>query len=250
MMKNKTAVYLILMLVLIIFIQSEILSAGIYMIDPDGRKTYISNGKLKETDQEDGMIMDSHTNNFTYYNTEKMIYTSGKISDFCQAMKDILNQMLESMSPEMKELFGVGQPQDPPKIKVISEGDGGMIAGYKTEKYKILTDDQVYEVVWLATDKSLVKEFESLVGMMTEFQKCSKTMDFGAPPVELSQEYINLMKKGLTLKSITYQDEDENISTNTESIEIREISDSEFQVPAGYEKMSFSEFFGSQMSGE
>ena len=249
-MKRISRNFILLTLALTTFFLADVLTAGIYMIDQDGRKTFISNGKLKEIDQEDGMIMDSQTNNFTYYNSGKMIYTTGKISDFCQAMKDILDQMLESMSPEMKELFGIDQPQDPPKIKVVSEGDGGVIAGYQTEKYKILTDDEVYEVVWLATDKSLIKEFESLVNMMTEFQKCSKTMDFGAPPVELSQEYINLMKKGLTLKSVTYQEETENISTNTESVEIKEIDDSEFQVPEGYKKMSFSEFFGSQMGGE
>jgi hypothetical protein len=239
-----------LFLFLLAFILSDILTAGIYMIDQDGRKSFIAAGKLKETDQEDGMILDSRTGIFTYYNSEKKIFTRGKIADFCQAMKDMLAQMLEAMSPELKELFGIGQEQDPPKIQVISDGDGGIIAGYTTEKYKILTDGELYEVVWLATDAGLVKEFKSLVVMMTEFQKCSKTMDFGAPPVELSQEYINLMKKGLTLKSITYRDGSENISTNTESVEIKEIPESEFQVPDGYKEMTFMEFFSSQMSGD
>ena len=58
------------------------------------------------------------------------------------------------------------------------------------------------------------------------------------------------MTTGLTLKSMTYQDGNENISTNTVSIEIKEIADSEFQVPSGYKKISFSEFFGAQMAGE
>lgn len=36
--------------------------------------------------------------------------------------------------------------------------------------------------MWLAMDASLVKEFKSLVGMLSEFNKCSKIMGFGSPP--------------------------------------------------------------------
>lgn len=77
-----------------------------------------------------------------------------------------------------------------------------------------------------------------------------KMMDFGAPPVELSPEYIKLMEKGLIVKSVEYEYGMENITSNTVSIEIKDIPDSEFQVPSGYKKMSITEYFSSQMGGE
>lgn len=77
-----------------------------------------------------------------------------------------------------------------------------------------------------------------------------KIVDFGAPPVQLSPEYVKLMEKGLTLKSIEYEEGMENTTTNTVSIDIKDIPDSEFEVPAGYKKMSFTEYFSSQMGCE
>jgi hypothetical protein len=54
------------------------------------------------------------------------------------------------------------------KLKEISEDDGGTIAGYKTEKFTVLANGESHETLWLATDASLIKEFKSLVGMLSE----------------------------------------------------------------------------------
>lgn len=248
MKKGKTINSLSIVLS-ILFLTNNLIS-GIFMIEKDGTETYISNGRLKEISKDDGMIMDSKSGVFTYFSPEKKIYTRGTISDFCEAMNQMVKQVIESMPPEYKEMMGVGQKQKPPKVEIVSEGDGGTIAGYKTEKYSILANGESYETVWLSTDASLIKEFKSLVGMLSEFQKCSKIMDFGAPPVELSPEYVKLMEKGLTLKSIEFEDGVENIIINTISLEIKDIADAEFQVPAGYQEMSFGEYFSSQMESD
>jgi hypothetical protein len=220
------------------------------MIEADGSQTIIANGKLKQISEDGGMIMDSKSADFIYYNPGKEIFTRGKISDFCEAMKKIMDQMIASMPPEYKEMIGVGKKQSPPKVEIISEGDGGTIAGYKTEKFKVMANGQLHETVWLSTDASLMTEIKSLVEMLSEFEKCSKIMDFGAPPVELSPDYIKLLEKGLTLKSVGYEEGIENTTTNTVSVEIKDIPDSEFEVPAGYTEMSFTDYFSSEMDSE
>ncbi len=248
-MFNRITITVLLILSFFI-LQHHMLSAGILMIEKDGSKTYISNGKLKEISKEDGMIMDSHTGDFIYFSPNKKVYTRGKVSDFCESMSKLMDQMMASMPPEYKNMMGVSQDKKAPKVEIISQGDGGTIAGYKTEKYEVMVDGEPYEILWLATDASLTNEFKSLVGMLSEFQKCSKIMNIGTPPVELSSDYLKLMEKGLTLKSIEYEEGNENITTNTVSLEKKDIPDSEFQIPPGYKEMSFTEFFGSQMGGE
>jgi hypothetical protein len=233
-----------------ILVLSGNLIAGIFMIEDDGSKTYISNGKLKEISEEDGMIMDSKSGEIIYFSPDNRIYTRGKISVFCESMSKMMEQMMDSMPAEYKKMMGLGQERKPPEVEIISEGDGGVIAGYKTVKYKVLANGELHEIMWLAIDASLIKEFKSLVGMLSEFQKCSKMMEFGKPPVELSAEYVKLMEKGLTLKSVEYDNGYENIATSTANIEIKNIPDSEFQIPSGYKEMSFTEYFRSQMGGE
>lgn len=247
-MFNRVTLTVLLILSFFILPHFNMLFAGIVMTEKDGSKTYISNGKLKEISTEDGMIMDSRTGYFIYFSPNKKVYTRGKISDFCESMSKLMDQMMASMPPEYKKMMGVGQDKKTPKVEIISEGDGGTIAGCKTEKYKVMVNGEPYEILWLTTDVSLTNEFKSLVGMLSEFQKCSKIMNIGTPPVELSSDYIKLMEKGLTLKSIEYEEGTENITTNTVSLEKKDIPDSEFQVPSGYKEMSFTEFFASQMS--
>jgi len=248
-MNFKSRIHLLGLIVLSFYLLSTDLNAGILMIEEDGSKTYISNGKLKELGEDDGMIMDSKSGDFIYYSPEQRIYTRGKISDFCESMKTLMDQMMAVMPPEYKKMLGMDEKQKPLKVEIVSQGDGGMMAGYQTEKYSVLANGEPYETVWLATDESLLKEIKSLMGMISEFQKCSKIMDFGAPPVELSPEYIKMMLKGLTLKSIKMEEGMENVTTNPVSIEIKDIPDSEFQVPAGYKEMSFTEYLSSQMGG-
>ncbi len=249
-MFNRVTITVLLILSFFIPQHFNTLLAGIVMIEKDGSKTYISNGKLKEISTEDGMIMDSHTGDFIYFSPNKKVYTRGKVADFCKSMSKLMDQMMASMPPEYKKMMGVGQDKKAPNVEIISEGDGGTIAGYKTEKYTVMVDGEPYEILWLTTEASLTNEFKSLVGMLSEFQKCSKIMNIGTPPVELSSDYIKLMEKGLTLKSIEYEEGTENITTNTVSIEKKDIPDSEFQIPSGYKEMSFTEFFGSQMGGD
>jgi len=232
------------------FLLSNNLIAGIYTEEADGSKTYISNGKLKELSEDGGMILDSKSSEIIYYNPENNTYAKSKISDFCKSMAELMNKMMESLPPEFKDLFGIDKEQKPAKVEIVSEGDGGVIAGFKTVKFKVLADGELHEIIWLAIDASLVKEIQSLTGILSEFKKCSNMVKFGAPPVEMSSEYLKLMENGLTLKSIQYEMGQENEVVNTVKVEIKDIPDSEFQVPAGYKKVSMTDYMGSQMIDE
>ena len=57
------------------------------------------------------------------------------------------------------------------------------------------------------------------------------------------------MKKGLTLKSIQYEYGEENVATSTYQIEIRDIPDSEFQVPEGFEEVPIIDYFSFELEG-
>ena len=248
-MPKNTIVSMVISLFLILIFSNNLI-AGIYTEEVDGGKTYISNGKLKEVDEEGGMILDSKTSEIIYYNPENKTFAQSKISDFCKSMAEVMNQMMEALPPEFKELFGMDQEQKPAKVEIVSEGDGGIIAGYKTVKYKVLADGELHETMWLAMDASLVKEFQSLTGILSGFTKCSNMIKFGAPPVEMSSEYIKIMQKGLTLKSIQYEMDEENEVVNTVKVEIKDIPDSEFQVPEGYNKIPMTDYMGSQINTE
>jgi len=57
-MNYKNSIHLPVLIILSFYLISSVLNAGILMIENDGSKTFISNGKLKETGEEDGMIIE------------------------------------------------------------------------------------------------------------------------------------------------------------------------------------------------
>lgn len=248
MHKIQTALMSLLLLLSFLGILNMSL-AGIMTVDKNGAETLISDGKLKHIDQEEVMILDSKTGELIYYKPNRMTFTRGRISDFCESMSKFMEQMMNSMPPEYRKMMGFDEVKKPPVVQIISEGAGGVIAGYKTKRYQVMADGTKHETVWIATDALLVKEFKQLVPLYSEFFKCSNMMKMGVP-VEASTEYIKLMEKGLILKSIEYENGDKDVETNIVGLEIKEIPGSEFQVPTGYKQLSFTEFFSSQMDEE
>ncbi len=248
-MLKKSGFLLNLVVIIITIYVTPGLMAGIIATDSDGSKMYVSDGKVKHQDHEEGMIMDSQTGEVIYFNSGNKSFTRGKMSDYCNAMSNLMEQMIQSMPPEYKKMLGIGEEKKPPKVTVVSEGSGGSLAGYKTEKYKVMADGQLHEELWLATDDVLMKQFKPLVPLFSEFFKCSKIMEM-IVPVEGSPEYSKLLEKGFTLKSIRYENGEQNIETNITDLLLKDISSTEFQPPAGYQELSFTEFFSSQMDQE
>lgn len=248
-MLQKSGFLLNLVVILITIYVTPGLMAGIVATDSDGSKTYVSDGKIKHQDHEEGMILDSKTGEVVYFNSGNKSYTRGKMSDYCAAMSNLMQQMMQSMPPEYKKMLGIGEEKKSPKVTIVSEGSGGTLIGYKTEKYKVMADGELYEELWLTTDDALMKEFKPLVPLFSEFFKCSKIMEM-VVPVEGSPEYAKLLEKGFTLKSIKYENGDQNIETNITDLLLKDISTEEFQPPAGYKELSFSEFFSLQMERE
>ena len=59
---------------------------------------------------------------------------------------------------------------------------------------------------------------------------------------EFSNEYINVSRSGLELKSVRYEYGSAQPQTDVISLEKDDIPDSEFEVPGDYENVGFKEF--------
>jgi len=224
--------------------------AGWVMIDQNGDKTLISNGKLKGTSEGVSWIFIAPTREMIFIHDTQNIYWRGTVDEYCQGSTAMFEQMMKSM-PEaqrqmMEQMMAKGGQSAGHKVDVIKDGKGETIAGLKTMKYNVMMDGELFEEVWLTTDASLMKAYKPLVPMLQKFNSCIAGMEMEFTP-ERSAEYQKLWETGFQLKSVRYASGDPETETDVVEMEKADIPDKEFDVPTGYRQRSFTEIMQSQM---
>jgi len=221
--------------------------AGWVQVDREGATTLISEGMLKETSMGDDQysILDAKKGNITFINSKRKVYARESIDDFCKAVIAELGKAKKDAPGEDQAKRGKGGKATP-KVSVVKEGDGGVVAGYNTVKYKVLTDGKLYEEVWLTTDAAVMKELESLFRtVMKKFEKCLSSLAdivHTLPlAVEESPEYKKLEQAGWQLKSRSYSGSGEPATYEVIKLEKKDIPASEFAIPSGFKKVPIFE---------
>lgn len=248
-------------IVLLIFSASPAL-AGWKAVDKEGNITLFSDGKFKHVSPEDGMIsiFDSAKGVITMVSEHERVYASGKPEDFCKGMKEMMDAAKEQMDaamanipPEqramMEEMMKQSMPAESagpvakPSVSIQKAGSGGKVAGWDTDKYKVMVDGNLYEEVWLVSDSTLKKDIEKVdFSIFQKFSSCTEDQYGRGQDPEDTPEYMELMKEGFQVKTVSHGDV-EHHSSDTVSLEKRDIPESEFKVPAGYRKVSITEIF-------
>ena len=107
-------------------------------------------------------------------------------------------------------------------------------------------DGELYEEIWLATDSDLLNQFKSLKPLLRKFSTCASTFGTEFTP-ENSPEYLQLMERGVEVKSIAYSDGSPEPVTDVVKLEKKDLPEAEFSVPRGYRQITFEEMLKSQM---
>lgn len=224
--------------------------AGWVIVERKGDTALVSNGRVRASSENMVSLIDGAKSEITFINDKDKTYFKGTVDDFCNAMSEMLEMMMKGLPPEqrkMMEQMMEEKAQKPfPEVKAIKEGGGGTIAGFKTTKYKVMVNGELYEEIWFATDPSLMKEIKPLVPVLRKFSKCSGEMAMERGP-ETSPEYLKLMEKGWEVKKLSHGEGVPRTLNDVVKLEKKNIPDSEFTIPSGYRKVSFIEMMASQM---
>jgi len=242
--------WFLLMVVAMLFGMVLPAGAGWVMLEQNGDKTLISNGRLKGTSEGVSTIFNGPKNEIIFIDDGENIYWRGTADEYCSGSAAMFEQVMQGIPEEqremMKQMMAKENQSPEKKVTVVKESAGETIAGHKTMKYKVLVDGELFEEVWLTTDASLMKEFKPLVPMLQKFNSCLGSMEMGFT-VEKSTEYQKLWETGFELKSVRHEFGSAETETDVVKLEKSDITDQEFEVPAGYKKRSFAEMMQSQM---
>lgn len=224
----KKLIIQIVVIMLCMFAISLPAWAGWVLVEQDGQKNLISKGRIKTVppDASEGWsVMDFKKGQILIVNFEDKTYTQASLDQFCKSMQQLKAKIKGMMSKD-------DQQKKPAKIEVIKEGPGGEIAGFKTEKYKVMMDGQLYEEVWLTTEPEFIKDFNP--AMLTKLMTCAAEDQ----DVENSPAYQKMVASGWLLRSIDYEGGQADTQTDVVKVTKQDIAESEFAVPQGLKKTS------------
>jgi hypothetical protein len=224
--------------------------AGWMMQEKEGDQTLISKGRLKSSADNISWILDGPGSKVYFIDGHEKTYATGTVEDYCGATAALVEQTMKNLPAEQRKMMEQMMKKDNEEarhtVSVKGAGDGGSVAGLKTVKYKVEVDGELYEEIWLATDSDLLNEFKSLKPLLRKFSTCVSTFGTEFTP-ENSPEYLQLMERGVEVKSIAYSDGSPEPVTDVVKLEKKDLPEAEFSVPRGYRQITFEEMLKSQM---
>jgi hypothetical protein len=224
--------------------------AGWIMQEKEGDQTLISKGRLKSSTDGIAWVLDGPGNALYFFNGNNKTYATGTVEDYCGATTAMVELTMKNLPAEQRKTLEQLMKKDKEEarhtVSVTADGDGGMVAGLKTAKYKVQVDGELYEEIWLATDSDLLNEFKPLKPLLRKFSTCASTFGTEFTP-ENAPEYLQLMERGVEVKSIAYTDGSPEPVTDVVKLEKKDLPEAEFSVPRDYRQITFGEMLKSQM---
>lgn len=246
--------------------------AGWIELNNDGERIVMSKGVFKHSSQAEPTwtLIDMNSGIMTIVDPEKKTYTTGTMKEFCATMAGVQKQMMAGMeqamagmSPEqrqmMEQMMGQGTKRPDPKVAIRKGARGDVIAGFKTTRYTVLVDGQPRKEVWLTSDSVLMQDLKPYLDKILEMSDMSscgmkQVGMMGAEfDLENSDEYKKLMHLGYPLREKDIPGGPGRMTSRLRevtSLKRQAIPDSEFALPKGYKKMSFSEMMQQEMGGD
>jgi hypothetical protein len=197
-------------------------------------------------------VWDLDKGQVTQVNTEAKIWTGGAFKDELEGIRTYMAQFRDEFEEDEGGATTKSASTPPaakkPEVKIARTGEEATIAGYKAVRYEVRRDGTLVEELWLSKDLDVSKDLdygkfrrlfqdwlEAVGAAMAEID------GEGSAPWFQAEEYLKLFAEGYALKQVEHE---EGVAYITEvtSVEKKDIPPSEFEVPAGFRKVTAAEF--------
>ncbi len=226
---------LILLLGLLLAGCSRQTSTGWFQKWNTGRVVLYADGIQKETDGPVEKISNFRDDRLIMINHRAKLYAEGTFGDIC---KEVLKRL------KGYDLLAFRNQKRPAaKIEIIPLGTGPVIAGYKTQRYRVMVNGTPEWDLYLTKDPSLVKSISKTVQLADRIHQkykdlCQTGADWIKEQIESSDSYRKIMSETVLLRKDYLN---EKRSEYVTELKPAKVSIKDFMVPSGYKRVSFFE---------
>lgn len=227
-------------------------------------KIFIKDNKIKFVEEPNGQgvaIFDLNTGEMIQIDNEGKRYVVANPEDYFKFVQDITNKMktelenqLSQLPPEqraraeeMMKSEAIALPGQEKKARnmTLKKTDlSETIAGYKSSKYEIYEDGKLSEEIWISNDIGFDNELDmkKMANYMSEIKKISEKAGAGQSNWDEEEKiFKEVYESGFPTRSVDYSSGGKVYIEEIVKVNKADISDSEFEAPVGYSKVTLQE---------
>jgi len=218
--------------------------------------TFIQNNMIRFETESSVAIINLKTGNITLLFGMYKLYWQGSIEEFKAGTLEVFEQKLENIvataSPEEKEV-AIELIAEMRRQIHVSKNDTVVynlnldiiktdikeeIAGFKAFKYDVLIEDSLVESIWITDSINPYSDvnLESMISFTNELKSSTTSNN-----IDGSSEYLNLIKKGLAVKSQEKNPNGGYYTTVVSGVINTNINNEIFHYPPNYRKAQLAE---------
>ncbi len=182
------------------------------------------------------VIMDLNSGDIMYVNHEKKLYIFLNREEYLKYME---SEMVENKSEtDVKN-----------NITLKKTDDTATIAGYSSKKYEIYQNGKLQSEYWVSDDPIFDQEIDldKMSKLMTDLKGMSQNMGSATISDDEYNVFKEITESGYTMKAVYHSLDSEKVFVEEiVTVKKQEIPPSEFQPPAGYEKITYQDILKQQ----
>lgn len=224
---------------------------------------YMQDNKVKFFDQQGqfSAIFNLNTGEMIQVDNRSRTYTSAQAKDYFKFFKQYALKMKQAMQQQLAELppdkraqaeammkkQGIELPGSNPvpvEITLTKTDDTTKIAGYESVKYEVFRNGKLDEEIWTSKEVGFEEEIDmkKMTDYMSELRQIEDS--FGGTnsiSKDAEQAYIEVFSSGFPMKTTDYPVSGKSIIEEVVKVSKKQIDDSEFQAPVGYQKVTLED---------
>lgn len=202
---------------------------------------YIQDDKFKQVENggpfSPAVIFDLNSGDIMFVNDEKKLYII--------LNRDEYLKYIESVITENKDVSTVSR-----NITLKKTDETAAIAGYSSRKYEIFDNDKLQSEYWVSSDAGFSEELDmnKMSKLMNEVKRISQNVG-GSASISDNEYKIfqEIYEDGYPMKTVYHSpDGDKVFVEEIVTVKKQDIPPSEFQPPAGYEKITYQDILKQQ----
>jgi hypothetical protein len=202
---------------------------------------YIQDDKFKQVENggpfSPAVIFDLNSGNIMFVNDEKKLYII--------LNRDEYLKYIESVIAENKDVATSSRD-----ITLKKTGETATIAGYDSKKYEIYDNGKLQSEYWVTRDSGFSEELDmqKMSKLMNEVKRISQNVG-GSASISDNEYKIfqEIYENGYPMKTVYHSPEGDKVFVEEIiTVKKQDIPPSEFQPPAGYEKITYQDILKQQ----
>jgi hypothetical protein len=215
---------------------------------PETATMHISAGRVRLAQPQSITVLDYNESQFTVMHPGQQFFWSGPLDDYLREMAQNRKENMRGRAGEKRaKSYGLAAIDESklPRIVIKQTGTAQTIAGHATTPYRIESNGELFQELWLAEGLNLGGDLDPKKFLAYQRKLSGGMLGKSSGPYNAlyrSEDYLKLTEKGFALRTVVHHGAG-SFERLVTAIRKADIDPKEFAVPATFRRVRLADVF-------